>query len=70
MHLLDPFTLQAVELQPLTYWKLPFKAALSRSDLAEFVVLDVELRDPEWRSKSPVSNPHASPDSPDSYAPG
>ena len=50
VHLLDPFTLQAVDLQPLAYWKTPFKAALSRDALTEFVVLDAELRDPEWRS--------------------
>jgi nonsense-mediated mRNA decay protein 3 len=51
VHLLDPFTLKAGEMQPLAFWKAPFKAALSRGNLAEFVVLDLELRDPEWQTR-------------------
>ena len=49
LHFVDPISLQVGELQPLAYWKKPFKGALSRSDLVEFVVLDLELRDPEWQ---------------------
>jgi len=51
VHLFDPFTLQSVDLQPLSFWKLPFKSALTREALTEFVVLDVELRDSEWRTR-------------------
>ena len=43
LHFMDARTLQAAELQPLAYWKAPFKSALSRSQLIEFVVLDVEF---------------------------
>lgn len=51
VHLVDPQTIQQAELQPVAYWKAPFKPVLSRGDLVEFVVLDVELRDPEWATR-------------------
>ena len=42
LHFVDARTLQSAELQPLQYWKAPFKAALGRQQLIEFVVLDIE----------------------------
>ena len=51
VHLLDHTTITNVEMQPHTFWKDPFKASLSKSDLTEFVVLDVEMRDPEWATR-------------------
>jgi len=42
VHLLDPFTLRAVEVSPDKYWKFPFTAVLTRKHLTDFVVLDVE----------------------------
>ena len=50
VHVLDPTTLGHGEMQPMAFWKHPFKAALSRSDLIEYVVLDVEMREPRWRA--------------------
>eukprot|EP00967_Tisochrysis_lutea_P064764 scaffold84013_cov28-Tisochrysis_lutea.AAC.2 len=43
VHLLDPKTLKTAELLPLTFWKKPFTAALTRSMLIEYVVLDIEI---------------------------
>ena len=43
VHLLDPSSLQAAELQPMSYWKTPFSAAMSRAALVEFVVSRVPL---------------------------
>ena len=51
VHLLDHTTISYAELQPHAYWKAPFKAALSKQDLVEFVVLNVELRDPDWATR-------------------
>jgi len=49
LHLLDPCTMQSTELQPLLFWKAPFRAAMSRAQLVEFVVLDIELEEQPWR---------------------
>jgi len=43
IHVLDPRTLQVGEVQPMAFWKLPFRSAMTRKELVEFVVLDVEL---------------------------
>lgn len=42
VHLLDPSTLQHVEVTPTVYWRAPFDSLASVSELKEFVVLDVE----------------------------
>ena len=42
LHLLDPATLQSVELAAATYWRSPFDSLAGVSDLVEFTVLDVE----------------------------
>lgn len=39
---------QVGELQPLAFWKTPFKAAMSRSALVEFVILDLERSGPAF----------------------
>ena len=41
-HLLQ--TKQAAELQSMMFWKTPFRSALTRQDLIEYVVLDVEFQ--------------------------
>lgn len=41
-HLLDVNTLQAVEVSSQVYWRIPFSALASTTDLVEFTVLDVE----------------------------
>eukprot|EP00310_Coccolithus_braarudii_P019104 CAMPEP_0183342490 /NCGR_PEP_ID=MMETSP0164_2-20130417/8591_1 /TAXON_ID=221442 /ORGANISM="Coccolithus pelagicus ssp braarudi, Strain PLY182g" /LENGTH=540 /DNA_ID=CAMNT_0025513099 /DNA_START=84 /DNA_END=1702 /DNA_ORIENTATION=- len=51
VHLLDPRTMQTAELQPLTYWKAPFKAAMGRSQLIEYVVIDIELEEEPWERR-------------------
>ena len=48
VQILDPKTLQAANLQATAYWKAPFTAALTRAQLVEFVVLDLEYEAP-WR---------------------
>jgi nonsense-mediated mRNA decay protein 3 len=42
IHIVDIHTMQTYEVDPTTYWKNPFKAALGRERLTEFVVLDIE----------------------------
>ncbi|KAL6307035.1 NMD3-domain-containing protein [Sparassis latifolia] len=42
LHLLDPSTLQLCELSAPTYWRTPFEALATVTDLVEFTVLDVE----------------------------
>jgi nonsense-mediated mRNA decay protein 3 len=42
LHVLDPQTLQHAELPAAVYWRSPFEAIASVSDLVEFTVLDVE----------------------------
>jgi len=42
LHLLDPATLQHVELSVASYWRTPFESLAGVSDLVEFTVLDVE----------------------------
>ncbi|KAH9924016.1 NMD3 family-domain-containing protein [Fomitopsis serialis] len=42
LHLLDPATLQSVELSVASYWRMPFDSLAGVSDLVEFTVLDVE----------------------------
>ena len=39
---LDPVTLQTSELNSPAYWRMPFPALLSSTQLVEFIVLDVE----------------------------
>ncbi|THH12156.1 hypothetical protein EW145_g200 [Phellinidium pouzarii] len=50
LHLLDPATLQSVDVSASLYWRVPFEALASVSDLVEFTVLDVEPSGPT-RSK-------------------
>ena len=42
LHLLDPSTLQSVEISAQIYWRASFDALASVTDLVEFTVLDVE----------------------------
>lgn len=43
VHLLDPSSLDATDLQPSVYWRQPFTSLANSSTLTEFVVLDIEL---------------------------
>ncbi|KAK9370046.1 NMD3 family-domain-containing protein [Lipomyces kononenkoae] len=43
VHLLDPQTLDTMDLQPTTYWRQPFSTLATGLNLTEFVVLDIEL---------------------------
>jgi hypothetical protein len=45
VHLLDPCTLQRVELPAFKYFRSPLKTLFTSKDLIEFEVLDVELLD-------------------------
>ena len=42
IHIIDIHTMQTYEVDPVTYWKNPFKALLGRERLTEFIVLDIE----------------------------
>ena len=42
IHLLDPSTLQSVEITAPVYWRNPFDSLATVTDLVEFTVLDVE----------------------------
>jgi nonsense-mediated mRNA decay protein 3 len=42
IHLLDPNTLQSVDLSSPVYWRTPFPSLATVSDLIEFTILDVE----------------------------
>ncbi|KAI0779087.1 NMD3 family-domain-containing protein [Irpex lacteus] len=42
IHLLDPSTLQSVEITAPVYWRAPFDSLATTTDLVEFTVLDVE----------------------------
>ncbi|MBW0487694.1 hypothetical protein O181_027409 [Austropuccinia psidii MF-1] len=42
IHLVDPLTLQAIDLSGVVYWRNPFSALASLAQSIEFVVLDVE----------------------------
>lgn len=42
IHLLDPYTLQETDVQSNIYWREPFSALASVTDLVEFIVLDIE----------------------------
>lgn len=46
----------------MAYWKEPFPAALTRGDLIEFVVLDLELRDASWASAGRARGRRSGPD--------
>ncbi|EJC99301.1 NMD3-domain-containing protein [Fomitiporia mediterranea MF3/22] len=46
IHLLDPATLQSVDVSAQVYWRAPFEALAGVSDLVEFTVLDVEPSGP------------------------
>ena len=48
VQIMDPKTLQAANLQVTAYWKAPFTSALTRAQLVEFVVLDLEY-EAAWR---------------------
>jgi len=43
LHLMDPATLQSCEISAQVYWRMPFHALATVTDLVEFIVLDVEL---------------------------
>ncbi|KAK9488524.1 NMD3 family-domain-containing protein [Lipomyces starkeyi] len=43
VHLLDPQTLDTMDLQPTTYWRQPFTTLATSLNLTEFVVLDIEV---------------------------
>lgn len=42
VHLIDPNTLQTAEISNNVYWRAPFSALASVSELGEFTVLDIE----------------------------
>ncbi|KAF6744158.1 NMD3 family-domain-containing protein [Ephemerocybe angulata] len=42
LQLLDPATLQVCEIPPTVYWRSPFDALASVTDLVEFTILDIE----------------------------
>lgn len=46
LHLLDPATLQSVDVSSQVFWRTPFDALASVTDLVEFTVLDVEPSGP------------------------
>jgi nonsense-mediated mRNA decay protein 3 len=46
MHLLDPMTLQQTDVIAPVYWRQPFEALATVTDLVEFIVLDVEPSGP------------------------
>jgi len=43
LHMLDPLTLQACEMNAQLYWKEPFRSICEVQQLMEYIVLDVEL---------------------------
>lgn len=46
LHLLDPSTLQSVDVSAPVYWRAPFEALAGVTDLVEFTVLDIEPSGP------------------------
>lgn len=48
LHLMDPFTLQTVDLSPNIYWRAPFASLAEAQDLVEFMVLDIEPLGPTY----------------------
>ncbi|KAJ2933927.1 hypothetical protein H1R20_g3173, partial [Candolleomyces eurysporus] len=42
LQLMDPATLQTCEIPPTVYWRSPFEALASVTDLVEFTILDIE----------------------------
>lgn len=42
LQLLDPATLQVIDIPPSVYWRTPFDALASVTDLVEFTILDIE----------------------------
>lgn len=46
LHLIDPSTLQSVDVSSQVFWRAPFDALASVTDLVEFTVLDVEPSGP------------------------
>ncbi|KZP26946.1 NMD3-domain-containing protein [Athelia psychrophila] len=46
MQMLDPTTLQSVDIPATIYWRAPFDALASVTDLVEFTVLDIEPSGP------------------------
>ncbi|TDL24889.1 NMD3-domain-containing protein [Rickenella mellea] len=46
LHLLDPATLQSVDVSATVYWRAPFDSLASVTDLVEFTVLDIEPSGP------------------------
>ncbi|KAK9463049.1 NMD3 family-domain-containing protein [Lipomyces oligophaga] len=43
VHLIDPITLDQMDLQSTTYWRQPFSTLSNSMNLTEFIVLDVEF---------------------------
>lgn len=41
-HVLDPWTLQTAEMSSPTYWHSPFRSIATKTNLVEFIVLDIE----------------------------
>jgi nonsense-mediated mRNA decay protein 3 len=46
MHLLDPMTLQQTDVTSPVYWRQPFEALATVTDLVEFIILDIEPSGP------------------------
>ncbi len=46
LHVLDPATLQSADVSAQVYWRTPFEALATVTDLVEFTVLDVEPSGP------------------------
>ncbi|KNC47844.1 histone acetyltransferase GCN5 [Thecamonas trahens ATCC 50062] len=45
LHIVDPLTAQHEEITSVAFWKTPFRSLATRSDLTEFIVLDIEPLD-------------------------
>jgi len=43
IHMIDPLTLRTVDLSAVQYWRTPFQALCTPSQLVEYVVLDTEM---------------------------
>ncbi|KAK9454161.1 NMD3 family-domain-containing protein [Dipodascopsis uninucleata] len=42
VHLMDPMTLDTIDLQPPTFWRSPFTSLTTAANFSEFMVLDIE----------------------------
>ena len=45
VHVVDVFTMQTVEIDPVLYWKHEFEALCGRDRLTEFIVINIESTD-------------------------